>query len=97
MRVTLFKIGSFSVKGYGFMIGIGFLVALIVGSYRAKKKGMSDEAVIDLALLCGILGFTGAKVLYILTVIPQFISSWFFGICCIWWYSFRRWSRTYLL
>lgn len=75
MRVTLFKIGSFSVKGYGFMIGIGFLVALIVGSYRAKKKGMSDEAVIDLALLCGILGFAGAKVLYILTVIPQFIED----------------------
>ena len=37
MRSVLFSIGKLNVPGYGFMIGIGFIVALLVGEYRAKK------------------------------------------------------------
>ena len=37
MRPVLFKIGKLSIPGYGFMIAIGFVVAIIVGEYRAKK------------------------------------------------------------
>lgn len=72
MKVNLFNIGGFHVRGYGFMIGIGFLVAIVIGMYRARKLKLNDESVIDLALLCGVLGFAGAKVLYIFTVLDQF-------------------------
>jgi phosphatidylglycerol:prolipoprotein diacylglycerol transferase len=75
MKTEIFKIGSFSVHGYGLMIGIGFIIALIVGEYRAKKKHMSDEAVIDIAILAGVLGFLGGKILYVIVSFKEFLSD----------------------
>ena len=45
MKKDLFYIGRFGVHGYGLMIGIGFILALFLGEYRAKKKGMKEEAI----------------------------------------------------
>ena len=42
MKMELFKIGSLSVHGYGFMIGIGFIIALFLGEFRAKRKNMKE-------------------------------------------------------
>ena len=66
MRPVLFKIGKLSIPGYGFMIALGFVIALLVGGYRAKKKGLDAEAVIDLAIIAILTGFLGAKLLYII-------------------------------
>jgi phosphatidylglycerol:prolipoprotein diacylglycerol transferase len=75
MKIELFHIGGFSVHGYGFMIGIGFLLALVIGCFRAKRLGLKDEAVIDIAILAGICGFAGAKVLYVIISFKDFIKS----------------------
>ena len=37
MKTDLFKIGGLTVHGYGFMIALGFILAMILGEYRAKK------------------------------------------------------------
>lgn len=75
MKTELFKIGSFSIHGYGFMIGIGFLVALLVGELRARKKGLRDEAVLDIAILAIVCGFLGAKVLYVIISFQEFLKD----------------------
>ena len=43
MKTDLFKIGSLTVHGYGFMIGIGFILAMLLAEYRAKKLGLREE------------------------------------------------------
>ena len=75
MRPVLFKIGKLSIPGYGFMIAIGFVAAIIVGEYRAKKKGLDSEAIIDLAIIAILTGFLGAKILYILISFREFLES----------------------
>lgn len=75
MKINLFKIGSFSVHGYGLMIAIGFILAIIIGCLRAKKMKMNDEAVIDLAIIAIVSGFLGAKLLYIITEFPEFLEN----------------------
>lgn len=75
MKIELFHIGSFAVHGYGFMIGIGFLLAIMIGCIRAKRLGLKDEAVIDIAILAGICGFAGAKVLYVITNFKAFLKE----------------------
>ncbi|MFQ8902718.1 MAG: hypothetical protein ACLR7D_13475 [Lachnospira eligens] len=45
----------------GLMIGIGFVPALLVGEYRAKKMGMKEEALIDIAIIAGVSGFLWSK------------------------------------
>ena len=75
MRPVLFKIGKLSIPGYGFMIAIGFVAVIIVGEYRAKKKGLDSEAIIDLAIIAILTGFLGAKILYILISFRAFLES----------------------
>ena len=43
MKIDLFSIGSFTVHGYGLMIGLGFLIAYLVMGYRAKKYELNDD------------------------------------------------------
>ena len=57
MKTDLFHIGKFVIHGYGLMIGIGFVLALLVGEYRAKKMGMKEEALDN----CGSIGISWSK------------------------------------
>lgn len=75
MRSVLFSIGKLNVPGYGFMIGIGFIVALLVGEYRAKKKGLNQESVIDMAIIAILCGFLGAKLLYVIVNFQEYIEA----------------------
>ena len=75
MYNDLFSIGPFTIHGYGLMIGIGFIVALLVGEFRAKKRGLSRDFLFNLAVLCLIFGVLGAKLLYMLTVIDKIIAN----------------------
>lgn len=75
MRSILFSIGKLNIPGYGFMIGIGFIVALLVGEYRAKKKGLNQESVIDMAIIAILCGFLGAKLLYVIVNFQEFIEA----------------------
>ena len=75
MKIDLFQIGNFHVRGYGFMIGLGFLLALVLGCKRAKKLGLKDESVIDIAILAIIGGFLGAKILYVIVSFKDFLKD----------------------
>ena len=57
MKETLFTIGDFKVHGYGTLIAIGFIIAMLVAEYRAKKNGLKEDAVIDIAIIAGVCGF----------------------------------------
>ena len=75
MKIDLFQIGNFHVRGYGFMIGLGFLLALVLGCKRAKKLELKDESVIDIAILAIIGGFLGAKILYVIVSFKDFLKD----------------------
>ena len=75
MKTDLFKIGGLTIHGYGFMIALGFILAMILGEYRAKKLGLKDESVIDIAIIAGLTGFAGAKLLFIIVEFDSFIKN----------------------
>ena len=75
MYNELFSIGPFTIHGYGLMIGIGFIAALTIGSFRAKKRGLDSEFLFNLAVLCLIFGMIGSKLLYVLTVLDKIIAN----------------------
>lgn len=75
MKNHLFSIGKIEIHGYGLMIGIGILCCLLLGLYRAKKKGMNQEAVLDIAIIAVAAGFLGAKLLYVIVEFGQFIKD----------------------
>ena len=75
MKNDLFSIGSFTINGYGLIIGIGFLAAYLLCDYRAKKKGLDPDHVFGLAVWVIIIGLGGAKLLYYITTIDDIIRN----------------------
>lgn len=75
MKNDLFSIGKVEIHGYGLMIGLGILCCLLLGLYRAKKKDMSQEAVLDIALIAVFAGFLGAKILFVIVEFREFIED----------------------
>lgn len=75
MKIDLFSIGPVTIHGYGLMIGIGVLCCIFMGMRRAKKHGLSEDAVIDIAIFGLIAGFLGAKLLYLIVEWRRFIAD----------------------
>ncbi len=75
MAIDLFTIGRFTVHGYGLMIGLGFLLAVLVGCYRAKRYGLSDDELINLAICVLIFGFLGGKLMFIIVEFKSFLQE----------------------
>ena len=75
MKMEIFSIGPFTVHGYGLMIGIGILACLFMALYRAKKKNMSQDAVLDITIYGVLGGFLGAKLLYVIVEFKDFIKN----------------------
>lgn len=75
MKIVLFSIGPLTVHGYGLMIGIGVLCCIFTGMKRAKKNGLSEDAVIDIAIWGLLAGFLGAKLLYVIVEWKRFLAD----------------------
>lgn len=75
MKIDLFSIGPVTVHGYGLMIGIGVLCCIFLGVQRAKKYGLKEDAVLDIAIIGLIAGFIGAKLLYVLVEWRAFLQN----------------------
>ncbi|PKM72065.1 MAG: prolipoprotein diacylglyceryl transferase [Firmicutes bacterium HGW-Firmicutes-16] len=75
MYNDIFTIGSITIHGYGLMIGIGFVCAILVGAYRGKRRDLDINVIIDIALISIAFGFLGAKLLYVLTDIRHFFEA----------------------
>ena len=55
-----------SIKWYGVIIALGFLLAVIYGLRRAKAFDIDPDRMIDVVLVCTVLGFVGARLYYVL-------------------------------
>ena len=75
MHNEILKIGKFTIHGYGLMIAIGILVAVCISIWRAKKKKMDPEPILDIVLIAMIGGFLGGKILYLIVDWKNFIAS----------------------
>lgn len=75
MKPDLFSIGPITIHGYGAMIALGILCCIFMGMYRAKKRDMNPEAVLDIAIFGVLFGFIGAKLLYVIVELPYFIKN----------------------
>ena len=75
MHNEILKIGKLTVHGYGLMIAIGILAAVAISIWRAKKKKMDPEPILDIVLIAMIGGFLGGKILYLIVDWKNFIAS----------------------
>lgn len=62
---TLIEIGGFSIKWYGVLIAVGFLLALLYAYRRASDFGINTDRMVDVVLVATLLGFVGARLYYV--------------------------------
>ena len=78
MKIDLFSIGKFTIHGYGLMIAIGILCCVAMASYRAKKNGLDQEAIVDIGIIAGFLTaivYCRIKKLYFLEYFDLAVAS----------------------
>lgn len=74
MRRILFWVPGFElpIYAYGFMLMVGFILAILLASRRAKERGMDSATITDLALYLVVFGVAGARIFYIIEFHHQF-------------------------
>lgn len=75
MYNDIFSIGPFTIHGYGLMVGLGVVAALLMGDYRAKKKGLNGDLIYGLTITTVVLGFLCARILFIITEWKAFLED----------------------
>ena len=67
---TLFEFelfgAEFSIKWYGVLIAIGFLLAILYAMRRTKDFGIDPDRMIDVVLVSALFAFLGARLYYVL-------------------------------
>lgn len=51
--------------GYGLMLMLGFLATLVLGCWRARKYGLTRDAVIDVGIIAILAGVIGARLAFL--------------------------------
>jgi phosphatidylglycerol---prolipoprotein diacylglyceryl transferase len=68
-------IGPIPIRMYGLMIGIGFLLAVLLASRRARKEGIDPERIMDLGVYLLLAAIVGSRILYVLTTLHEFTAN----------------------
>lgn len=55
-----------SVRWYGLLIAVGFLLAALYGFRNAKRFGLQKDPMLDVVLVCTVMAFVGARLYYVL-------------------------------
>jgi phosphatidylglycerol:prolipoprotein diacylglycerol transferase len=63
------------IHGYGFMLFLAFVVALLLGLRLAKPQGISADVVQDMVIYMFIPGIIGARLVYVLTELNFFLAN----------------------
>ena len=75
MKMDIISIGKFTIHGYGLMIAIGVLACIALAVSRAKKNNLKEEAVMDIAIYGLVVGFIGAKLLFVIVEFKDFLKN----------------------
>ena len=77
MLQDLFRIPgtNISIHGYGLMLVIGFLLAMEVGKFLARRSRIDPEIFVNAGLLAMVSGILGARLSHILENIGQYTDS----------------------
>ncbi|RXM77864.1 prolipoprotein diacylglyceryl transferase [Clostridium tetani] len=75
MKPVLFELFGLKIYGYGAMIALGILAAVILLDKRSKKRGYNEDHIFNMGIVGIIGGILGGKLLYIIVDIKNIIDN----------------------
>lgn len=74
MHPVLIRIGPLTIHTYGFLIAVGFLVALWLAAIQAKKEGIPSGKIMDLGFYILLAAIVGSRFFFILINAGRYID-----------------------
>jgi phosphatidylglycerol---prolipoprotein diacylglyceryl transferase len=71
-----FTESAITLHGYGAMLCVGFLLAILVAAWRAKRLNQSPDIIYNLALACFLGGLVGSRGFYVIQYGDTYYSVW---------------------
>ncbi len=81
---VLFTIGGLKVHWYGIMIAVGLYAGIQVALRDSPRRGISREALMNVALLAAVLGVAGGRLYYVVQNNPSFFLHHPIQIIAVW-------------
>lgn len=75
MRPVLFELFGIKFYGYGLMIAIGIISAMLLFSRMTKKRGYDEDSIFNMTIFAVIAGILGGKLFYIITEFSTLIKN----------------------
>ena len=75
MYPILFEIGPLSVRTYGLLLAVSFLVGIILALKRARARGLNQNKMINMSLLIMLAGIVGARIMYVIPHWNEFSAN----------------------
>src|SRR5579875_685635 len=75
MFPKLFSIGSFYIPTYGVLVALGFLAGLMATLRLARRFGLNQDKITNLAVYCAVGGILGAKLFMFLFDLGDYIRD----------------------
>ncbi len=66
MHPIFFSIGSFTVRFYGVMAALGFLVAMLLVRVNRRYANLTADQAVNMVMFCMISGVIGARIFYVI-------------------------------
>ncbi len=75
MHPILFELGPLSIKTYGFLIAMGFMFGIVLASREARRLGLNQQAILDMAFYLILGAIIGSRLFYVITHLEYFRAS----------------------
>ncbi|MFQ5905005.1 MAG: prolipoprotein diacylglyceryl transferase [bacterium] len=66
------RFGPFALHSWGLMLALGFLAGILIACYRAKKRGLEAQRMVDLAVVTIVAGVVGGRLAFVVTHLSDF-------------------------
>jgi phosphatidylglycerol:prolipoprotein diacylglycerol transferase len=74
MHPTLFTLGKLSLHSYGLMLALSFLAGIYLACYRARKRGIEIQHILDLSVYIIVAAIIGSRLAYIAFHLSEYRS-----------------------
>ncbi len=75
MHPILFELGPLSVRTYGLLLAVSFLVGIILALRRSRARGLDQNKMINMSLLIMLAGIVGARIMYVIPHWNEFSAN----------------------
>ena len=75
MYPILFEIGPLTIRTYGLLLAISFMVGIILALRRSRERGLNQNQMINMCLLIMLAGIIGARIMYVIPHWNEFSAN----------------------